>query len=119
MFVKRALTMALVSVSMTTAALSQSRSLLLRATGLGGSHRDRSDPSIAAGTGLRLDARHSQPRTNRRMAPRRRRGAQGWRPDLSAALARRTHLPSVIAARRHASGRALGHQASRRGIHRE
>jgi hypothetical protein len=96
-----------------------SQCLLLRAKGLGGSHRDRSDPSVAAGTGLCLDARHSQPRTSRGLAPRHRRGAQGRRPDLPAALARWTHLASVAAARRHASGRALGHQASRGGIHRE
>ena len=88
-----------------------SQCLLLRAKGLGGSHRDRSDPSVAAGTGLRLDARHSQPRAGRGLAPRHRRRAQGRRPDLPAALARRTHLPSVAAARRHASGRTLGDQA--------
>src|ERR1700730_1724368 len=47
---------------------------------------------VSQQAGLRLDARHSQPRTSRGLAPRHRRGAQGRRPDLPAALARRTHL---------------------------
>ena len=93
--------------------------LLLRAARLGRSHHQRGDPGLDAGTGLRLDAGHSQPRTGRGLAAGHRCGAQGRRFDLPAALARRPHLPSVPATRRHAAGRALGHQAQRAGVHRE
>src|SRR5215831_17361453 len=73
---------------------------LLRATSQRRPHHLRSDANLARGPGLYFNAGHSQPRADRRLENRNQRCARRRWLYGPATVARGTHLPSIISARK-------------------
>src|SRR5262245_7657831 len=82
-------------------------------------HRLGSDASRAGRSGLYLDARHSQRRSDRGVEMRDGRGSCRRRPHRAPTLACRSDLAPILPARRRVAGGTLSHKAERAGLHRE
>ena len=89
---------------------------LLRAGGKRRTDHQRSHTGFAAGARLSGNARHPQRRAGGRLEAHHEGRARRGRTDFSAALARRAHLASLLAARRRAAGGAVGDCAGGAGL---